>query len=189
MRREVALALLVPPVVAAAVSSWLPARGEGLPIGIRGPDGVTWTRAPCGEPSVDAALAELGELLDGEADVRAREDEWGEVLAKSLAECKLELEVLAVDCADQPCLVVGRHGSADLWSELTYCRPLYDRLHGRPLGAYTRTVQCADGPTEVEGTWLAAAPDPPAGSREWRIEEAVRHERFDALVHELACAP
>jgi len=147
----------------------------------------------CGDPLFDDRLGRLSGLVTTHEQRFAIERELHSMVTETIEDCPVGIEVLAVDCEEDPCIVaVGKH-NANWQNELPLCEPLYGKYHGGNFILMRHAIDCEDG-TEyrLQGTTFALDPDspaedPPFDSLEGRIEIKTLTARFQELAIQVGC--
>ncbi len=115
------------------------------------------------------------------------------LILESLEDCPAEIDLLAVDCLEDPCLVLVDGGNEYWWNELPLCQPLYDEYHRANLPHWSTKVDCPNGgKRSISGTSIPLTPETaeekhPFRSLERRVARQERWARIDEIVARVGC--
>ena len=147
----------------------------------------------CGDPLIDDRLGRLSGLVSAREQRSTAERELHGMVTETIEDCPVGIDVLAVDCEENACIVVVGEGNANWQNELPLCEPLYGKYHGGDFILVRHTIDCEDG-TEyrLQGTTFdldpeSSAEEPPFDSLEGRIESKTLIARFEELAIQVGC--
>lgn len=111
-------------------------------------------------------------------------------LRAALVDCDVDVELVAVDCAEPPCTAVFRNAEHDFWNKLINTCPGWVDRYGSSAGTASGSVSCGDGRVEgviriYPGGW---EPPEPEGAPE-RNGTLRMQARWDEMEAGWTCAP
>jgi hypothetical protein len=121
---------------------------------------------------------------------RSHREDFEPNLRAALADCDVDVDLVAVDCAEPPCTAIFRHAEDEFWNKLINTCPGWVDRYGSSVGSSSGTVECGDGRSESvwrisPGGWEAPEPE---GAPE-RNTMLRMQARWDEMEADWTCSP